>query len=156
MHNPESVLENETHKHLWDFETQMDCLILVRQPDLVTINRKKNTCQIVNFAVLTDQGIKLRESEKKDGYLNLAREFLKNVEHESDSDIIVIGAFGIVIKGLVKGLEDLERSGPVETIQTTALLRLARIQESVLGTWGGLLSLKLLWKTNVKNFQGVK
>ena len=40
---------------------------------------------------------------------------------------IVIGALGAVTKGLVKGLEDLEITGRVETIQSTALLRLARI-----------------------------
>ena len=38
---------------------------------------------------------------------------------------IVIGAFGTVNKGLLKGLEDLKVSGRVETIQTTALLRTA-------------------------------
>ena len=32
---------------------------------------------------------------------------------------IVIGAFGTVTKGLLKGLEDLEGGGKVETIQTT-------------------------------------
>ena len=36
---------------------------------------------------------------------------------------IVIGAFGTVPKGLLKGLEDLEVGGRVKTIQTTALLR---------------------------------
>ena len=40
---------------------------------------------------------------------------------------IVIGAFGTVTKGLLKGLEDLEVSGRVEKIQTTALLKIARI-----------------------------
>ena len=40
---------------------------------------------------------------------------------------IVIGALGTVTKGLLKGLEDLEVGGRVETIQTTALLRTARI-----------------------------
>ena len=33
---------------------------------------------------------------------------------------IVNGAFGTVTKGLLKGLEDLEVGGRVETIQTTA------------------------------------
>ena len=60
---------------------------------------------------------------------------------------IVIGALGTVIKGLLKGLEDLEVSERVETIQTTALLRTARILRQVLETWGDLLSLKLQWKT---------
>ena len=54
---------------------------------------------------------------------------------------IVIGAFGTVTKGLLKGLDDLEVGGQVETIQTTALLRTARILR-VLDTWGDLLSLK--------------
>ena len=36
---------------------------------------------------------------------------------------IVIGAFGTVTKGLLKGLEDLEVGGRVDTIQTTALLK---------------------------------
>ena len=49
---------------------------------------------------------------------------------------IVIGALGAWTKGLLKGLEDLEIGGRVETIQTTALLRTARILKRVLETWG--------------------
>ena len=45
---------------------------------------------------------------------------------------IVIGAFGTVTKGLLKGLEDLEVGQQVEIIQTTALLRMARILRRVL------------------------
>ena len=59
----------------------------------------------------------------------------------------VIGAFGAVTKGLLKGIEDLEVGGRVETTQTTALLRTARILRRVLETWGDLLSLKFHWKT---------
>ena len=40
---------------------------------------------------------------------------------------IVIGAFGTITKGLLKGLEDLEVGGRVGTIKTTAMLRTARI-----------------------------
>ena len=35
MHNPASVLENETHKLCWDFEIQTDHLISARRPDLI-------------------------------------------------------------------------------------------------------------------------
>ena len=34
-------MENETHKLLWDFETQIAHLISARQPDLVIINKNK-------------------------------------------------------------------------------------------------------------------
>ena len=47
---------------------------------------------------------------------------------------IVIGAFGTATKGLLKGLEDFEVGGRVETIQTTELLRTARILRRVLET----------------------
>ena len=85
----------------------------------------------------------------KDKYLNLARELAKNQQWNMKMTIIpiVIGAFGTVTKGLLKGLEDLEVGGRVETIQTTALLKTARLLRKVLETWGDLQSLKLQWKT---------
>ena len=60
---------------------------------------------------------------------------------------IAIGAFGTTTKGLLKGLEDLEVGGRVETLQMTALLRTAIIPRRVLETLGDLLSLKLQWMT---------
>ena len=47
---------------------------------------------------------------------------------------IVIDAFVTVTKGLVKGLEDLEVGEREETIQTTSLLKTARIVRRVLET----------------------
>ena len=39
--------------------------------------KKKRTCKIVDFAVLGDHRIKLKECEKKDKYLDLVRELKK-------------------------------------------------------------------------------
>ena len=41
MHHPASVLENDTHKLLRDFDIQTDHLISARRPDLIIINNKK-------------------------------------------------------------------------------------------------------------------
>ncbi len=41
MHDPAPVLENDTHKLLWDFNIQTDYLISARIPDLIIINKKK-------------------------------------------------------------------------------------------------------------------
>ena len=38
MPNPASVLENDTHKLLWDFDIQMDHQISAKRPDF---NKKK-------------------------------------------------------------------------------------------------------------------
>ena len=67
MNNPASVIENETHKLLWDFNKQTDQLISARRPDLIIINIKKNS-KIVDFAILADRRVKLKENEQKNKY----------------------------------------------------------------------------------------
>ena len=76
--NPESVLENETYKLLWDFEIQTNPLIWARQPVVVIVKKKKKkkkkkrTFRIVYFAVSADHRVKLKGGEKRDKYLDLA------------------------------------------------------------------------------------
>ena len=88
----------------------------------------------MDLAVPADHRINLKESEKKDKYLDLARELKKLWNMKVTIVPIVNGAFGTTTKGLLKGLDDLEFGGQVETIQTTALLRTARILRRVLET----------------------
>ena len=109
--------------------------------------QKKRICKIVDFAVLDDHRINLKECEKKEQNVDLARELKKIWNMEVTIIPIVFGAFGTVTKRLLKGLEDLEVGGRVKTIQTTAKLRTARILRKVLETLGDLLSLKIQWKT---------
>ena len=105
MHNPDSVLENETHKLFWDFEIQMDHLISTKRPDPGIINKKKKrTGRIVNFTVPADHRVKLKENEKKDKYLNLARELKKLWNMKVTVILIVIDALGTVTKRLILGL----------------------------------------------------
>ena len=42
MRKPESVLENKTHKFLWDFEIQTNPLIPAWKADLVLIHQKND------------------------------------------------------------------------------------------------------------------
>ena len=96
---------------------------------IIIYKRKKKICKIVDFAVPADNRIKLKECEKRDKYLDLARELKKTIEHEVTIIPIANGAFGTVTKGLLKGPEDLEVGSRVKTIQTTALLKTARYWE---------------------------
>ena len=61
---------------------------------------------------------------------------------------IGIGALGPVTNVLEERLEESEIRGKIETIQTTALLRLVRVLRRVLEIWRDLLSLKLTWKNS--------
>ena len=85
----------------------------------------------MDFSVPADHRVKLKESEKKHKYYDLARELKKLWNMKATVIPILIGALGTVIKGLVKGLEELEIRGRVETTQTTAFLRSARIPRRV-------------------------
>ena len=110
-------------------------------------------CLIVEFAVPNDHRIKIDENEKRDKYLDLARE-LKIVR--VTEILIVTDALGTIPKGLVRGLEKLEIRWQAETIQSTVLRSVKR----------DLLRLKKTWypadsserpsaKDHVKNSQGI-
>ena len=100
----------------------------------------------MDFAIPADYRVKLKESKKKDKYLDLARE-LKKTNKLRNIKVAVIPvinpALGKVTKGFVQGQEDLEIRRRVETVQTTTFLRPARILRRVLETWGDLLSLSI-------------
>ena len=65
MHNSESVLENEMHKLLWDFEIQMDHLISARRPDVVIINKKKENLQNFGLCCLGWSQSKIERKQKE-------------------------------------------------------------------------------------------
>ena len=54
MYKPKSVLENEMHQILWDFEIQTDHLILTRIPDLGVINKRRRTWHQMDLAIPVD------------------------------------------------------------------------------------------------------
>ena len=66
------------------------------------------TSQLVNFAVPADNRIKVKESEKPNKYLDLAKE-LKRLWNMNVTEIpILVGAFGTILKDLEKILGNLE------------------------------------------------
>ena len=133
MHNPESVQENETHTitGIWRYKRIIKFL-----PDDQTFwesakkkkeRKKKASCRIVLSAVQVDSSVKLKEREEKLCNLNVTV-----IQSPKDSQL---------------WLENLEIKRQMEIIQTTALLRSARILRRVLETWENMLSLKFQWKT---------
>ena len=89
MHKAESVIVNETQRILLNFEIQKS-----PNPGQTTRPRenyqkeknktkqnkkeKKSSCYIADFAVPVDHRVKIKESEKRDKYLDLVRELKKS------------------------------------------------------------------------------
>ena len=73
----------------------------------------------MDFTFPADHRVNLNKSEKMDKYRDFASDLKKLWNTKVTIIPIVIGALGIITKGIIKGLEDLEISGRVETIQNT-------------------------------------
>ena len=97
MHNPVTVLENNTHKLLWDFDIHTDHNLGQKaRPN--NNQQKKRTCKVFDSTVPADHRIKLKEFEKNDKYLDLAREWKKLWNMLITIIPLGIGAFGTVTK----------------------------------------------------------
>ena len=98
----------------------------------------------MDFIVSADHRVKTKKM-KRVKYTEHARELKKLCNIKVTVIPIVVGTLGTIPKDFGKeGQEELEIGGGAETIQTTALLRSARILGRVQKTWGDLLTCKLL------------
>ena len=73
----------------------------------------------MDFAVLADHRVKIKENEKSGKYLDLAKEQKKKLWNMKMMIVlIVIGALGMIPKDLVKNVEELETGGRAGTLST--------------------------------------
>ena len=72
MHNPTSVLENDTQIPLEFWHTNGSPNIGQKSRPY-TNKQKKRTFKIVDFAVMANHRVKLKESGNNDEYLDIAR-----------------------------------------------------------------------------------
>ena len=87
------------HRILWNFEIQTDHLILDRRKDLVIINNnKKRTFCIVDFAILADVRVKIKEGEKRGKLLDLSREPRNQWNRKIMLKPFIIGMLGTVLE----------------------------------------------------------
>ena len=75
MRNPEPELENETHKLVSDLEIQTDHLVLVSWS--VIMNKKREPAEWWTLPFQKDHWVKMKENEKRDKYVDLARKLNK-------------------------------------------------------------------------------
>ena len=124
-------LNTHTSLLFWNTNRSPNLGPMIRHNDCQK-KKKKRTCRIVNFDVPADHRVKLNESTTREKFLDLACELKNKQLWNMNMTVIptVIAALGIVM-----GLKDMDIRGWVETIQTTALLRSARIQKRVLETY---------------------
>ena len=73
----------------WDTHTPQGYWDTNRLPNLIRMtglygNHQQKPCWILDTTLPADHRVKLKDSENKENYMNLARELKKTEEHESD------------------------------------------------------------------------
>ena len=122
IHNKATVLENDTHKLLWDFDIKTGHVISARRPDFILTKKGR-----VDFPSRLMTESNLKNVKRRIGTSTLLRNCTKLWNMKETIVLIIISAYCSVSKGLIKGLEDLEVGEWVETIQIAALLITAKI-----------------------------
>ena len=131
-HNPESVLENEDYKILWDFSIQTNHLIETRRPDLVVDDKKERICKIIDFAVPGDSRIEEKEKDKIEKYRDLGRELQKIWNVKVKIIPLGVGSLGPILKQFGNRLKQIGITTEAAQVQKTVLLGTTRILRTVL------------------------
>ena len=141
----------ETKIRHYNFEIQTDHLIPARRPNLVIIKKKKNkeNCQRVNFSVPAGHRVKLKESKKRDKYMNLTKELKKTMKHEVAGDTNSIWCTRKDPQGLFKVAERFENWRTSRDYSHYSIVKIGQITEK---SPGNLRRLNLA-QTPVKNQQ---
>ena len=103
-----------------------------RRPDLVIIDKRDKSCQIIDVAIPEHNRVREKEDEKVEKYQDLAREVQKMWGVRTKVIPVVVGALGSIPLRLNDNLRAIEVGIPVALIQRCALLGSARILRKVL------------------------
>ena len=123
-HEPESVLENEDYKILWDFSIQTDHVRETRRPYLVVVDKKQRSCKIIDFAVPGDSRI---EEKRKIRYKNI-KSWKGSYRSISSVKIIplVVGSLGAIPKQFDNRLKQIGITAGTAQVQKTVLVGMSR------------------------------
>ena len=128
---PDSVIETEQVRILWDFTIQTDNTIQARRPDVVIVNKIEKTCHIVDVAIPGDERVLVKETEKIEKYDELRRELERLWKVKAKVVPIIVGALGTVTRNLNSYLKEIGVNVTIQLIQKSALLGTARILRKV-------------------------
>ena len=73
-HDPQSVIDTEDIKLLWDFEIQTDRRIVAKRPDIFLVEKHKRRATLIDIDVPEDRNKTSKEREKIDKYQDLRLE----------------------------------------------------------------------------------
>ena len=109
-----------------------DKTIKANKPDIVIKDKKEKTCLLIDMAVPSERNTSIKVVEKLSKYKDLEIEVTKMWGMKTQTVPVVIGALGLVKKGLEKHTNKIPGNINLTEIQKIALLGSAHILRRVL------------------------
>ena len=106
---------------------QTDKEIKANRPDIVVKNKKEKTCLLIDMSIPTERNTSLKTTEKLSKYKDLEIEIQKMWGMKTTTIPVVIGALGLIKKGMEKYVKQIPGNIKVHEIQKIALLGTAHI-----------------------------
>ena len=113
-------------------ETHTDREIKANRPDIVIKNKIENSCLLIDMSIPSDLNTSIKVSEKLSKYKDLEIEINRMWKMKTEVIPVVIGALGLVKKGLEKFTNKIPGNIQINEIQKIALLGTAHILRRVL------------------------
>ena len=121
-HQPETVVENEKATILWDMQVHTDRTISITKPDIVIKDKQEKTCILIDMAVPSNQNTSVKVAEKLSKHKNLEIKITKIWGMKTQIVPVVIGALGLVKKGIKKKIDRILGNIEITELQKIALL----------------------------------
>ena len=126
-HQPKTVTENHNITVLWDMPVQTDRQINANRPDIIVKDKQSKTCLLIDMAVPNDTNTSRKTIEKLSKYKDLEIEIERMWGMKTSTVPVVVGALGVIKKGIEKHLAKIPGNIRIEELQKTVLLGTAHI-----------------------------
>ena len=131
-HNPETVISSGQVTLIWDMQIHTDKEIKANKPDIIIKDHANNTCQLINMTIPSDINVSIKEVEKFSKYEDLEIEISKMWKMKTTTIPVVMGALGVIKKGMRSNIEKIPGKISLEELQKITLLGTAHILRKVL------------------------
>ena len=120
-------MENEKATILWDHQVKTDRHIPCNKPDIIIQEKDSERCLIIDVAIPSDYNIQKKTIEKMSKYVDLQIECQRMWNKKVQVIPIIIGATGIVEKGIQSYLQKIPGKHNFYNLQRSAILGTAHI-----------------------------
>lgn len=131
-HEPQTVTERDNITILWDMPIQTDREIKANRPDIVIKDKQEKSCLLIDMSIPTEKNTSVKVTEKLSKYKDLEIEIERMWGMKATTIPVVIGALGLIKKGLEKYTKQIPGNVKISELQKIALLGTSRILRKTL------------------------